>query len=437
MVPTRRLSLVAAASVVPVTGLVAAGVRPWHLVVAVATVSVVLAALLDAGMAVSPTRLSIEREHQGALVRGDVSTMRWRLSNPARRAVEVAFADGLMPSLGVHRRGGARLTPRGSAEIEHELRPTRRGRFELGPITVRCAGPLGIGARERSVEVPGVLRVLPPFRSRRAVELRMQLSRVSRLGLRSSRGRGAGTEFEQLRDYLPGDDPRHIDWNATARSDRPIVRSFNVEQHQPVTMLLDCSRVMAAHVQGAPRLEHAMDVAVAFGAAVARSRDRLALLAYDDELRAEVAPGSGMHQVGRVTEAVFGLEAGLVEADHAGALLTATQGRRRRSLLVMISDLHETVVEESLAPVVTKYAIDHMVVVVGLRDPQLERWATGPVVDRDGLHLAAAAIRTQRRRERAASLLVEAGALVVDEEPAQCAERLVQLYLDLKVSARW
>jgi uncharacterized protein (DUF58 family) len=436
VVPTRRLSLVAAAVVLPVAAVVASGVGPWHLVVAASTLLLLLVALVDAYLAVSPTQLSIERDHDSALVRGDTSTMVWRLTNPATRSVEVAFADGLMPSLGVHRRAGAWLAPRGSAEIEHELRPSRRGRFDLGPITVRCAGPLGLGARERAIDLPGVLRVLPPFRSRRAAELRMQLSRITQEGLRSSRGRGAGTEFEQLREYLPGDDPRHIDWNATARSEKPIVRAFNVEQHQPVTVLLDCSRVMAPLVDGAPRLEHAMDVAVAFSVAVTRSRDRLSLLAYDDELRAEVADGAGTHQVGRVTEAVFGLDAGLVEADHAGALLTATQGTRRRSVLVMVTDLHETVVEESLAPAVLRYALDHVVIVVGVQDPELGRWATAAVDDSDGLHLAAAAIRSQRRRERAAAMLVDAGAIVVDAEPAQCAQRLVQTYLDLKGSAR-
>ena len=339
VVPTRRLSVVGG-WFVALSAIAATFVGPWWLAPLLATVLLVAVAAADAALAVSPTQISVSRTLPSAVTRGTVGELEWRLGNRTTRSVEVAFADRAAPSVGLERRAGGAISPRGSLTIHHRMEPQRRGRFDIGPMTMRCAGLLGLAARQRTLESVDTLRVLPPFRSRRATELRLKTNRVMSPGARASRGRGAGTEFEQLREYVSGDDPRHIDWNATARSSRPIVRSFNLEQHQRVQLLLDCGRLSAAHVDGAPRLEHLMDTALALSVVASRSRDRVGLIAYDDGLRAQVAPSSGQGLSGRLTEAVFGLQTSVAEADHARAIVTATVGERRRGLIVLLSLIH-------------------------------------------------------------------------------------------------
>jgi len=437
LAPTRRFSQLAAAAAVPVALIVSGGVGPWWGVVIGAAVVLGAVAAVDALLALSPRDLIIERTLPGALVRGEEGSLRWSVTNPSDRTLAFAIADSVAPSVGVDRRCSGQLAPRASLDVERPFRPSRRGRFAIGPMTVRCPGPLGLCARQRDIDEIDVLRVLPPFHSRRATELRMRSRRLTTVGLRTARGRGSGTDFEQLRDYVPGDDPRHIDWNATARSDRPIVRTFNVEQHQPVAILLDCGRTMAAQVEGAPRIEHAMDVVVAFSVVASRTRDRVSFVAYDQAVRAEVGHGAGAQLASRVTEAVFDLEPSLVEVDHVAALVTATQAQRRRSLLVVLTELNESVVEERLAPAVAQHALSHHIVVAAVSDPQLERWADGPIDGRESLHQAAAATRALAARERAAGLLSDLGATVIDAPPGECATRLVDAYLELKAGGAW
>ena len=109
-------------------------------------------------------------------------------------------------------------------------------------MVVRVLGPFGLVARQRARRVPGELRVYPPFRSRQEAELRIDKARILEVGLRSAKGRGGGTEFDQLRDYTVDDEFRRIDWAATARSAKPIVRTYNAERNQTVLILLDNGR---------------------------------------------------------------------------------------------------------------------------------------------------------------------------------------------------
>ena len=436
VVPTRRLSVVGGWFVVA-TALLSTFVGPWWVAPLLASGVLVSAAMADAALAVSPTEISVSRTLPTAMTRGTVGEVEWNLGNRSTQRVEVAFADHAAPSIGLDRRAGGAISPRGSLTILHRMEPQRRGRFEIGPMTMRCAGPLGLAARQRTLESVDTLRVLPPFRSRRATELRMKTNRVMSPGARASRGRGAGTEFEQLREYVPGDDPRHIDWNATARSTRPIVRSFNLEQHQRVQLLLDCGRLSAGHVDGAPRLEHLMDTALALSVVAARSRDRVGLIAYDDGLRAQVPPAAGQGLSGRLTEAVFGLQTSVAEADHARAMVTATVGERRRGLVVLFTELNGAVVRDALIPALSAHAGRHVVIVVAISDPRLEAWATGAVTDSSELHRSAQAIRAIEERREAVAALEQMGVTVVDDVPGRCAERLVDAYFELKSSGRW
>ena len=148
------------------------------------------------------------------------------------------------------------------------------------------------------------------FASRAEAELRVTKARILEVGLRSAQGRGGGTEFEQLREWTPDDEFRRVDWSATARTNKPIVRTYRAERNQTVIVLLDNGRVMAGQVAGVPRVEHAMDAAMAITTVATRLGDRCGLVAFDTEVRAVVPPAKHRNQLGRVIEAVYDLEPG-------------------------------------------------------------------------------------------------------------------------------
>src|SRR5690606_14812147 len=249
------------------------------------------------------------------------------------------------------------------------LTPVRRGDHRAAGVTVRCVGPLGLAARQATHEVPWTVRVLPPFHSRR--HLPGKLARLRELdGRHSALVRGQGSEFDSLREYVPGDDVRSIDWRATARRDSVVVRTWRPERDRRILIVLDTGRTSAGRVGDTPRLDHAMDAALLLAALAAKAGDRVDLLAFDRRVRTQVRSTGRGSAVPAIVQAMAPLEAELVETDQAGlvASILSGQGRARR-LVVLLTDLNASAMEEGLLPVLPALTSRHLVMVAAVGDP--------------------------------------------------------------------
>lgn len=432
-VPTRRLAVLAA--LLSAVVLVLPVGLPWSLVAVDGALA--LLALLDWALAVRPERIPVERELPAVLALGGGGEVVWRLRNPTERRVVVRLADELAPSLRPDdRRAVLALPPRGGASARTALHPVRRGRFEPGEIVLRVEGPLGLAARQATVTQPAVLRVHPRYRSREEAELRINRARLLEVGLRSAQGRGGGTEFDGLREYAVDDESRRIDWPATARAGRAIVRTYRAERNQTVLCLLDCGRTMAARVADVPRVEHAMDAVMMLTHVASRLGDRAGLVAFDSDVRAVVPPGHGPAQLGRVTEAMYDLEPQLAESDYRRAFTTALARSRRRALLVLYTELAEQALTETLLPALPLLLRDHLVVVASVTDPDVAVWGVAPAADPDAAYRRAAAVAALEERRRVVARLRGLGATVVDAPPGELAPRLADAYLKVKATGR-
>ena len=433
-VPTRRTALAAAllslvVLVIQVDGLLA--------VLVAVNGALLVVVLVDVALAVDPTRLEVTRTAPSVLVLRTSGDLTWTVRNPTDRQVRVALADELAPSLQATTRRLRGVVPAGATlRSTVALRPTRRGRFGIRTLVVRVEGPLGLGARQRRLDRPALLRVHPAFPSRKEAELRINTARTLEVGLRSAKGRGGGTEFDQLREYGVDDEVRRIDWSATARAGKAMVRTYRAERNQNVLLLLDNGRVMAGQVMDVPRVEHAMDAVLCLTTVATRVGDRCGLLAFDRSVRAVLPARAGRDQLGRVAEAMFDLEPVLAESDYRGAFTQALARFRRRSLIVLFTDLVEAAVGESLLPALPLLVRHHIVLVAAVRDPDVVRWATAPPGDVGDAYRAAAATMALEERRRASARLRGLGAIVLDEPPDQLAPRLVDTYLDLKARGR-
>ena len=415
----------------------------------------VLLFLADAVAGVGPGRIVVHREHPDAITLGDTATLTWVMENQAKTSSLVTVTDALWPSLRPSRRSvSVRLGGHARHVATAELWPSRRGRFPLEDLTVRVAGPLRLAVRQRTRSVPTTLRVLPGFPSRDELQRRMRRPRVIDVGTRALRVRGSGTDFDQLREMRAGDDSRRIDWAATARSQRPIVREFRAERNQSVIVLLDNGRVMAGSVGGVPRVEHAMDSALGLTAVATHLGDRVGLVTFDRQVRTIVAPSQARTQQARVADAMYLLEPELSESSYRAAFTYATAQFRRRSLYVVLTDLAESAVEEAILPALPILSRRHLVVVAGVQDPALEAWAGGAArgdgeapgeagedagqesVTASGVYRQAAAIALLQQRRRSAARLAAAGAIVIDAPPGHLATEVVDAYLELKSSGR-
>ncbi len=437
MLPTRRFALLAAAVGVGLWFLPGEfdGSLLWPLLAV--NLLLLLVGAADALAAVKPGLLVVSRDHPPVVVMGNRAHLTWTVQNTGPRAARFVLADELADSLGADtRRAGAHLAAGATATLTTSFRPTRRGRFTISEVVMRSTGPLGLMTRQHRRQVPTVLRIHPPFKSRDEAELRIRKGRILEVGLRSARGLGGGTEFEQLREYTADDEFRRVDWAASARAGKPIVRTYRPERNQTVMVLLDNGRLMAAQVDGVPRLEHAMDATIMLTAVASGLGDKIGLVTFDQQVRSIVAPARHGHQVSRVTEAMFELEPVLAESDYQEAFRQTLVRFRRRALLVILTDLAPGAVTDSLIPALPMILRNNLVVIGAVRDPEVAHWSEGVVVDAAQTFRRSAAVAAVDDRERLVARLRGMGATVVDAVPGKLAPALADVYLHVKNTGR-
>ena len=319
----------------------------------------------------------------------------------------------------------------GDGGLHATLTPRRRGRHALPAVALRARGPLGLGAWQHRAAGDAELTVYPDLPSARRLVLAVREGRVRDPGVRTRGPIGLGTEFERVRDYLPDDDVRQVNWRATARAGRPMSNQHRVEQDQEIIIILDVGRLMAAPLGDRTRLDEALDAAAALALVADELGDRAGAIAFDDAIRRRVRPGRAS---GRdVVRQTFDLEPSGRDSDYELAFRTV--GRGKRALVVVLTDLLDDAAARALADAVPFLARRHAVVVASARDPDVEAPASGDDSDTDP-YMNAAARDLLAARERAAAALRGAGATVVEAPPGRLNAACVQAYLRAKSRRR-
>ncbi|MDY6871672.1 MAG: DUF58 domain-containing protein [Actinomycetota bacterium] len=439
MVLTGRAALIALLCVLPIA------VAPAPAVAFVALFgTLILAIVADIALAVSPRRLQVTRSGDTAARLGQSVDSMLDVHNPVGRRIRGSLRDAWPPSA----HGAPRIheldVPAGQrVTLRTSLRPTRRGDLQSAIVTARSIGPLGLAGRQASHRAAGQIRVLPPFLSRK--HLPSRLARLRELdGSTPALIRGQGTEFDSLREYVVGDDVRAIDWRATARAADVVVRTWRPERDQRIVIVLDTSRTSAGRVGvdptardpgGWPRLDWSMDAALLLAALAARAGDHVDFLAHDRVTRAGVFNASRSELLAQLVSAMAPLQPALVESDPP-AMASAIQRRvRRRALVVLLTDLNASALEEGLITVLPQLAARHHVLIAAVTDPRVDLLAAGRD-DAAAVYDAAAAERSRNDRTRIAGTLRQAGVDVVDAPPGELAPALADRYLQMKATGR-
>lgn len=413
-------------------GLVPVVLRPQTSTVLCWVAFVLLAIAADLAAAPPPHGLQVDRSPETQVRLGETTESVLTVHNPGRRRIRGLLRDAWLPSAGALPDRHRLDVPAGERRrYITTLHPTRRGDRTAAAVTVRVSGPLGLAARQRSRLVPGRVRALPPFNSRR--HLPSRLAALRQLDGRSAvRTRGAGTEFDSLREYVDGDDVRSIDWRATARRRSLVVRTWQPERDRRIVLLLDTSRTSAGRVGDVPRLDAAMDAALLLAALASRGGDRVQLLAGDRRIRAQVtASSSRTHLLGDLVNAMAPLEPAFVEANWPALAGAVNQLSRRRSLVVLLTPLEPAALEEGLLPVVSVLTRYHRVVIASVSDPELVQMLDNRE-DVRATYDAAAAERTEAAKIRFVDAVRTLGVTVIDADPEHLPVALADHYLMLK-----
>ena len=429
MALTWRAVALTALGVVPVL------LVPATLVVVAWAVLVVTLCAVDLARAASPRAVAVTRTVPASVRLTEQTQSTLTVTNRSPRRLRALVRDAWQPSAGtMMNRHPVDLPPGESRRITTVLVPTRRGDRLADRVTIRSFGPFRLAARQVSLDVPGRLRVLPEFASRK--HLPSRLARLRELDGRTAvQVRGAGTEFDSLREYVIGDDVRSIDWRATARRSEVVVRTWRPERDRRVLIVLDTSRTSAARIGDVPRIDASMEAALLLAALASRAGDRVDLIAFDRRIRAQVAGTSGPRLLPALADAIAPLEPAMVETDWAGVVSAVRQRLSQRALVVLLTALEPAAVESGLLPVVPPLAKDHTVVLASVADPEVAHLRTGRSTSAE-VYDAAAAERTELERAAVTVRLRQRGVEVVDALPDDLAPRLADTYLALKAAGR-
>lgn len=318
----------------------------------------------------------------------------------------------------------------GPSPLEGTITALRRGRHTLPPASVQVDGPLGLGRWIHHAPSDHELIVYPDMPAARRLVL---LVREGKLRDTRDRGQlGLGTDFESIRDYLPDDDVRRINWAATARTGRPMSNQYRVEQDRDVICVIDCGRLMASPLGDRTRIDAAVDAATAVALVADVSGDHSGLVAFDSSVRTEIAP----RRAGGLTlvRAIFDLEASDVESDYELAFRAV--GSSKRSLVIVFTDIFEESAARPLVDAVPVLARHHHVIVAGSIDTDIASVLAAEPASPSEVYEAVVASEVMEARARVARALEHAGADVIEAPPRSLGSETVRRYLRAKARAR-
>ena len=405
-----------------------------------ASLAIVAVALAVGGLAHADARragptVSVSRETPARTPLGEWATVAWNVRAGSNDVRGLVFAEQLpahVPSRGAS--GHVRLPAGGVDRRVGAVRPMLRGVLRLEPTAGRVLGPWGLGWRCVHWGPPQEIRVDPPVDALRALSLDTQRTRWS--GGATRRLRGIGSEFESLRDYRPDDDSRWIDWKASARRRKWTSREYQVDEHRSVVFLIDTGRMMTSEDGERSKLDHALGAALALAHVAMRRGDYVGLCAFDRRVSAELKPGRGTKHAVRVHDALARLAPSLVEPDYERAFAQVSRRVRKRSLMLVFTDLVDERVSEALIRATARASQRHVVVVITLTDRDLlERVARHPETELDAYECEVAA-DALLLRDAAITRLRSSGVRVVDAPADRLAAGAVETYLRVRSENR-
>jgi len=326
-----------------------------------------------------------------------------------------------------------KLPPQSRSTVHYHLEALRRGAFRLEAVYLRSVSLLRLWQRDFVYPLESPLHVYPDMQQIHEYALLARTDRLNLVGLRRTRRIGQDNEFERLRDYTLDDNYKHIDWRSTARRGKLTVKDFQSNQSQRVIFLVDCGRMMNNTCQGLTLLDHAFNAALLLSYVALRKGDSVGLVCFSDEVQAFVPPRGGVNQMNRLLHASFDRFPRLVESRYDQAFLYLNSRMRKRSLVVLITNIVDEVNSHQVSRYLASVTGRHLPLAVLLRDHAIFDAAAVPEQTDDATrYRAAAAQAIIDWRQTVLADLQSQGVLSLDVFPERLTAPLVNRYLEIK-----
>jgi uncharacterized protein (DUF58 family) len=394
---------------------------------------VFLAWAIDLARLPSARQLSITRKWQSPAALSVPGEVELTLQNDSRIFLHASLMDNVpvvlseqAPEMNVS------VPPKSENSGQYRILPVRRGNVAMDSVYIRYQSAWRIAERWGMAELKQKICVYPNLREAQRHSVYLMRSRQIDIEKRYTRIRGAGREFESLREYREGDEFRDICWSASARRGKAVTRQYQVERSQTIWLVLDCGRLMRTRVEGLTKLDYAVNAALSLGQVALGSGDRVGLLAYGRKVRQRILPYRGSAHLRKIIEQLAMIEEETAEADHLQAAGVLLSSQSRRSLIVWITDLAETAMTPEVVEAVSQMMSRHLVVFAVIGQPDLEELATREPESVPEMYLTTAAQEVRYRRELLVAKLRRRGALAVEVNSNTVATVLVNSYLEVK-----
>lgn len=399
----------------------------WYLLFSLALI------LLDGRLAEPVQRMVIRREHTQKLNLGIENRITLYLHNHGRRAIIFSLRDEPPDVFIVGQRVfDGKCQPHQEWNAQYMVTPLNRGVYLFGNFTLRWQGPLGLLIREKRIQAEASVKVYPNLLDVQRYDLLLRRNRLQEMGLRHSRQRGEGTEYERLREYLPDDDFRRIDWKATARRFRPITIEYETERSQNVFLAIDTGRMMQSPVERISKLDYVINASLLLTYVATGKGDKVGLMTFADQIGAFLSPGQGKGQFYKALELLYAVRPEPVEPDYHYALNYLALKQRRRSLIVLFTDISSGAGMDALAAHAAMLRRSNLLLIVTISDPDVVEAANLRPGNSLTAYQRAAAGQVLEERRLAIDRLRRQGSLVLDAPANQLSTEVINRYLELK-----
>lgn len=396
--------------------------------------ALLLAALIDARTSRWPAGVSVLREFGGRFAVGAETEVRVRVLNNTPRAMTLMLKDEYPPQMKLsgERAGRVQVGARMSAALVYALKPPSRGRFEFGQTAARYLSRLGLVWREASPGQPVAVKVYPNMRRAREAELKALGARSLVSAHRKASWRGEGREFESLRDYVRGDELRHVSWSATARRGKLVTRQYQIERDQMILIAIDAGRLMTARIENETKLDSAVHATLALMSAAARGGDNAGIVVFGRRIKTYLPPKRGSEHMDAALEALHAVEPEMIEPSYARAFEFIAANCKRRALVVLLTDLVDEEGSKDLLNSLKILRPRHLPLVVTISDRDLKAAVRDVPTTVPQLFTQSVAEEIIHQREAALRHVEAQGGLALDVTAAALAPSLLEKYLQIK-----
>lgn len=396
-------------------------------------VGLLIAALIDYRSVGRAGSFSVTRHCEGRFLLGAENIVLLEVVNTQRLPITVHIKDEYPPEMRAEGREATfTVSGREKKTLRYSLFAPARGLYKFGDVAIRIKGTLGLVWRQISVPARQDIKVYPNILEAKRHELYAQRNRELRLGQRRMRTKGQGREFESLREFVTGDEIRHISWSASARRGKLVTREYQVERSQNIVVMLDCGRLMTSRIDHLTKMDHAINATLSIAYVATAGGDNFGLLAFSRKVEAFLPPRHGRGQLNAVLESLYDVRAELIEPSYARAFAHLSRNCRKRSLVIILTDLVDRDASAELLAHASTLLPRHLPLIVTIGDKDLRALVKEIPENAQQVYAQSVAEELIGQRERALRRITELGGLALDVPTGRLSIELVNKYLDVK-----